>query len=374
MRPLKELKEGDKIAGYFFKGVPYEKPKDITIISEKDIIKKFFEIGKKANGNALKQILKILERNQCLEIKYNSKKLPIILKIMGYTFGDGNIYFVNKTGKGIVSFYGEKENLLNIKKDIELLGWKCSKIYERTRNKKITTHYRTYEFKETEYLCKVNSSSFALLLATLGVPVGNKTKTNYELPQWLYKAPLWQKRLFLSSLFGAEMSTPKTMKNHGYNFYCPVLSMNKKEEYLESGIKFLQDISKILSEFKVKTKEISYSKEHNRLRLLISNKTEDLINLYSKIGFEYNCKRKYLSDVAVAYLMMKNKIIKIRNKVQNEAVAEGKSVTLNAVKGLKKPMRFLTSSTISNKRKIRDLIFINATTYEFSKEGIFRNS
>ena len=319
MKPIKQLKIGQEIAGYFFKGVPYEQPTDEIIIDRKDIIKKFFEIGKETKGNALNQILKFLEKNQCLTIKYNSEKLPLILKIMGYLFGDGNIHFLNKTGKGVVSFYGEKKNLSKIKKDIETVGWKCSKIYKRNRETEIKTYYKTYKFKRTEYWCTVRSSSFALLLATLGVPVGNKTKTSYSLPEWLYNATLWQKRLFLSSFFGAEMSTPKTMKSHGYNFYCPVISMNKKEEHLESGIKFLEGISNLLNEFGIKTKEISYNKEHSRLRLLISNKTENLINLYSKIGFEYNSKRKFISDVAIAYLVMKKKIIETRNKVERYA-------------------------------------------------------
>jgi len=328
MKPLGKLKLGDEIAVYPFQGIPYEKPSEEIILTEKEIEKKLLSLNKTKKGNAQTQIVKSLKEKGVLPLRYNNEKLPYLLKIMGYIFGDGNIHFVNRNEKGVVSFYGEKENLEKVKEDISRLGWKCSKVYQRVRNKKIKTHYRKYSFQTIENWCAVRSSGLAVLLSTLGVPVGNKTAQGYTIPRWIFTAPLWQKRLFLASFFGAEMSSPKTITKHGYNFYCPTISMNKKEEYLESGRKLLEEIADLLKEFEINTKEISCRVEYLgeerkktcRLRLLVSSQTTDLINLYRKIGFEYNPKRQFLANFAVSYLLEKEKIINERKKIEQYAV------------------------------------------------------
>jgi tRNA-splicing ligase RtcB len=67
--------------------------------------------------------------------------------------------------------------------------------------------------------------STAILLSLLGTPSGNKAKIDYEVPKWIRNSPKWHKRLFLASLFGAEMSTPKTMTTNKFNFYGLVYSL-----------------------------------------------------------------------------------------------------------------------------------------------------
>jgi len=182
------------------------------------------------------------------------------------------------------------------------------------------------------------SSSFAILLVSLGVPLGRKTNQDYYLPSWISKAPLWQKRLFLSAFFGAELSTPKTMLNHDYNFYCPSISMNKKQKFIESGRKFLEEISSLLTEFGVKTQIISQRTEYvnkkrersYRLRLILCGQAESVIDLYSKVGFQYNKKRLLLANVAVQFLKLKQLIIKNRREVATQAVRLRKEMGIGA--------------------------------------------
>jgi len=257
---------------------------------------------------------------------------------MGYVFGDGNIYFVKKRGKGVTCFYGEPGDLEQIRKDVSHVGYNCSRIYRRRREHKIDTPYARYEFTNEETSCKVISSSFAILLISLGVPLGRKTTQDYSLPQWIFKAPLWQKRLFLAAFFGAELSTPKTMLNHDYNFYCPTISMNKKEGFLESGRKFLEEISSLLAEFSVKTQKISQRNEYvnkqreisYRLRLMLSGQTQNMINLYSKISFEYNKKRRFIANTAVQFLKLKQLIIRNRSEIATQAVRLRKETGIGA--------------------------------------------
>ncbi|MEE8359402.1 MAG: RtcB family protein, partial [Candidatus Omnitrophota bacterium] len=179
------------------------------------------------------------------------------------------------------------------------------------------------EFETEEISLRAASTGFTVLLAILGMPIGNKCHGNYVVPRWLIKAPLWQKRLFLAGLFGAELSSATTLKDHDYNFYCPILSMNKINKSLESGRAFLQNISKMLEEFGVSTLAISQRKEFvnkngllsYRLRLILSGRSKDLINLYSKIGFEYNEERKFQANTAAGYLRFKEFVLCEKRRV-----------------------------------------------------------
>jgi len=328
MVPLRRLKAGDKVALYPFKGVQFEQPSDEIILDEGDINRVLEMLGKDSAGNARLQILNQLKRRKLIPLRYNSESLPYIIKIFGYLLGDGTVYFENKTGKGISGFYGKKADLAKIQEDIQKIGFTCSKIYSRKRNHNFNARYGQKSFSAIETSCKMGSSSFAILLYALGMPAGNKVRQPFSVPSWLKKSPLWQRRLFLASFFGAEMSSPKCFAKRSYNFYCPVVSINKSEQFIENGQKFLEDISSMLTEFDVKSHKISRMFEYvskegivsYRLRLIISGTSEDLINLYTKIGFEYNCHRSFLSNVAVQFLKYKQDIVCERERAQEVAV------------------------------------------------------
>jgi tRNA-splicing ligase RtcB len=318
MVELKNLSKGIEVAIYPFEGVPYEEPGGEIIIEEKDIRRILLTLEKDSRGHGLEQIIIHLKRRGLLPLRYSSPQLPYILKIIGYVFGDGSIHFAKKRGKGQTWFWGNAEDLESIRRDVASIGYRCSRVYSRKRKKKIETSYSVYEFERIDTECKVSSSSFAILLVALGVPLGNKARQEYRIPQWLFKAPLWQKRLFLASFFGAEMTTPKTMTGHGHNFYCPVVSMNKKEEFVENGIVFFREISELLNDFGVTTLKISQRKENVNtfcLRLMLSGRSESMINFFTKVGFEYNRKRSWLANVAVQYLKWKQSVIVERKEM-----------------------------------------------------------
>ncbi|PKP56565.1 hypothetical protein CVT91_12775, partial [Candidatus Atribacteria bacterium HGW-Atribacteria-1] len=273
MIPLGKLETGDEVAIYPFEGVPYEEPSNKIILDEEKVKELLLKLGKGNNGNGLNQIISYLRKRELLPLRYNSPQLPYILKVMGYVFGDGNIHFAKKKGKGVTSFYGKPEDLEEIRRDIACIGYNCSRVYHRKRDHKIDTLYRQSMFSNEETHCKVVSSSFAIL------------------------------------------------------FYCPMISMNKQEGFIESGRRFLEEISDLLAEFGVKTQKISQRLEYvnkggdisQRLRLILSGQNQDLINLYSKIGFEYNKKRSFIANTTVHYLKAKQLIIEKRNGIAIQA-------------------------------------------------------
>ncbi len=321
MKPAGKIKIAEEVAIYPFAGVDHEEPSPEIILDEEDIRKALLELGKDSKGSAVEQILMQLKKRGLYPLRYDSWQLPYLLRLMGYCFGDGSIYFEGSRKRGTVCFYGQSEDLRKIKEDVKRIGFEAG-IYSRPRQHRIKTSYAVVEFDRVEHWLKAASSSFAVLLVALGVPVGNKCRNPYRVPPWLFKAPLWQKRLFLAGLFGAEMSSPKTMTGLGYNFYCPILSMNKTLAHVENGKKFLRDMWTLLSEFGVIAHTISERKElinkegmvSYRLRLIISDKPDNLIKLYGTIGFEYNQKRRFLANAAVGYLRLKKRTIDERKQ------------------------------------------------------------
>jgi len=208
MRPLGELWPGELVALYPFEGVEYEEPGDEVVVSEADVERFLEGIDKGERGNAASQIKAQLRRRGLLPLRMNSPAMPYLLKLLGYVLGDGNIHFVGGSGKGVTWFYGEREDLEAIRRDVEALGFTPSQVYSRHREHRLTTLYDTYEFEQEETSFKVVGSAFAVLLAVMGAPVGAKATQDFRVPPWLFKAPRWQQRLFLAALFGAELSAP----------------------------------------------------------------------------------------------------------------------------------------------------------------------
>jgi tRNA-splicing ligase RtcB len=329
MVELGRLALGDRVARYPFEGVPYELPGDAVLVDEPDIKRILGAHGKGMAGSALGQVLAQLKRRGLLPLRADSPQLPYLLRLLGYVFGDGTVYFSGGSGKGTTWFYGEPADLELIRADVVAAGFTPSRVYTRLRRHRITTAYNDYEFERQEAAIKIVDSAFAALLAALGAPIGAKALQDYGMPAWLFAAPLWQQRLFLAALFGAELSAPRAFAERNYNFTTPVLSLNKRDGFVESGRQFLQGLSQLLAGFGVETKAISQRAEQknvdgsqsHRLRLILSSRPESLVNLWSRIGFEFNRKRQVSGLVAVEYLKCKERIVASRDEAAFQAVA-----------------------------------------------------
>jgi tRNA-splicing ligase RtcB len=315
MVPLGQLRPGDRVAVAPFQGVPYGPPSDAVIVSEADMAAKWAELQKGTGGNGLAQVLGFLKARGLLPLRYSSPALPYLCKVLGFVFGDGSLHFAGGRGKGVVLFSGDAENLEAIRGDLRCLGITPSRVYTRERSHAIRTAYADYQFERTEEWVKVVGSGLALLLACLGAPVGKKTHQDYTAPRWLDAAPLWQKRLFLAAFFGAELTTPATITDHGTLFGAPTVCMNKRPDYEGSGRQFLGQISAWLEEFGVTTQSLLVdSAQENvdgersvRLRLILSAEIDSLLNLWGRVAYEYNRERAGLAGLAVQYLKHKKK-------------------------------------------------------------------
>ena len=309
-----------KVAVFPFNGVEFEKPKKFMLVSKKAVLSLRAHVNNQA-------VIRELEKRKLLPLTAQNPKLPFLLKILGFSMGDGSLTLTPKTHG--VWFHGRKEDLEKIRKDVKQIGFKPSRIYSRIRKHHIATKYSTYDFEFGEHSFGVRGRSLVLLLHAMGGPVGDKASKDFGLPPWLFRLAKWQKRLFLTSLFGAEMSKPQTLTRHGYNFYSPTLGLNKKSHLANSGRKLLSQIGDLISEFNVAARIISTEEsayvgiqgESCRIRLLVSSEPSNLIRFWSTIGYEYNGYKSFLANVAVHYLKLKQRILQEKSESSKIAIS-----------------------------------------------------
>lgn len=319
------IKESDKVLIQGFRGVEYESPNSEKIIDQKDIEKILDKLNKTNKGSSRTQIINFLKKRNLIELRYDSQKLPILLKLMGFILGDGVITFV-KEKKGFIHFHGKSEDLEEIKIDLEKIGMQTSKVHKRTRHHNIKTNYGVSEFDFEEYRIVIHSTAFAVLFVALGLPFGRKTEKKYRVPKWIINSPRWHKRLFIASFFGAELATPKTYDGH--NFYDLRLNMNKSIDLKENAIDFLNDIRLLLYDLGVNSREPVNVEGNNYkgkisntvgLRFLIPGKVENLIKFFEEVSYEYNKEKKKIASLAANYLRLKQEHIQKRLNIRKKA-------------------------------------------------------
>src|SRR3989338_1712271 len=352
MVPLGNLTAGTKILSYPFEGVEYKEPKRQLLLDELKIDSLPLSVTAKL------QIKNRLKSLNLLPLYSNNEKMPNLIRIMGFVFGDGCLG-IKKTKH--VSFYGKEEDLELIREDLRKVGF-SSTITSRDRNFKMKTQYGEYEFSRIENCLRSGSSSLAHLLYLLGVPAGNKALQEYGVPDWLLEQPTWYKRLFLASLFGAELSSPRVISESPFNFNGPVFSLNKRDSL--HGLLFVNQISKLLEEFGVKSSLVKTRRDElngtisTRIRLFIHQDSDNLIKLFSRINYDYNIKKRKLANAAIIWLKEKERIVEMRNNARSKAQAMIK----NGYK--KKEIILALSGPYINERFIERSIYFDTSSNE----------
>jgi len=315
MVPLRDLERGARISVYPFEGILYDAPSTEGLVTKEQVSNAY-----PGHVNGLQQLLRVLRRKRLLPLSMDHPKLPYLIKLLGFVQGDGNVQLA-RTGAE-VKFYGTPDDLERVRSDILALGFRPSRIFSRGRSHIIRSRYGSRRFEHMEHHTRTQSAAFAVLLKCLGATVGNKAAQDWDAPGWLDRAPRWMKRLYLAAYFGAELTSPQTVTDHPYSFYAPVLSVNKRESRLQSGWRFIEHLRTWLAEFGVESSTLTSRSENVtrdgetsiRLRLQISSRPENLIRLWSTIGFEYNRRKQFLANVAVQYLRLKTQVLGERTR------------------------------------------------------------
>jgi tRNA-splicing ligase RtcB len=304
MVPLDELGEGDTVFVHPFEGIPDEDPPEFVVLDESDF----------ADENP--QLLRVLRDRDLLPLRSTDEAFNHLLKLLGYFTGDGS-FNAERTW-----FYGDEADLETIRNDIRAVGFKPSRIYERERSHEIDGR----SFERTEYSVRSTSRAFRVVLERLGAPLGKKVDSDFVVPEYLDRLADWQKALYLSAFFGAEMSAPDTSAPK--NFYAPSVSHNRLIEHQDAGEEFMRGLMDLLAGLDIETNALeeverteTASGETVRFRFGITSGSGNLVRFFARIGYRYSRNKQRLALLAIQYLKRKERAIRKRERVADEAKA-----------------------------------------------------
>lgn len=239
-----------------------------------------------------------LQYNKLLPLFSNDPRLSVITRLMGALFSDGTLYINKNNDYREISFtVGQKNDVAEVVQDLKLLGFKTH-ITERTTKNKINNR----EFWMHSYRVKCCSTALWLLFKALGVPVGNKVKQKYLIPQWILDASAEIKKEFLSGYLGGDgpKVTIHLLQRKGKLPYNAVgindIEFHKHESFADSGLVFANQLKEMFSCFGVAVNRIFSEKilingqMRQIIHIAVSTKLESAYS-YCKIGFAY-CNQK----------------------------------------------------------------------------------
>jgi tRNA-splicing ligase RtcB len=298
MVEVDELGAGDDVLVHPFEGVEHEDPKEFTVLTESDF------------DDEDPQLVAFLKRNDLLPLRSTDDAFCRLLKLAGFHTGDG-AFRGDQTW-----FYADPTDLEAIREDVSALGFTPSRIYSRERDHEIDGT----EFTRTEHSVKIGAHGFKQLLLRLGVPDGSKVESGFTLPEWFDRLADWQRALYLSAFFGAEMSAPSAVSNT--NFYAPTVSQNRRSDVADAGEQYLSGIADTLESLGIETNDLerfdAETEDTERLRFGVNTDPGNLIEFFSKVGFSYNAEKERKAALAVQYLRRKEHVIGRRARIASE--------------------------------------------------------
>ncbi|MFC5279787.1 RtcB family protein [Halorubrum rubrum] len=304
MTEVDDLATEDDVFLHPFKGFPDDEPPEFVVLDEDDF------------ADEDPQLVRVLKERDLLPLRSTDDAFHRLLKLVGYHTGDGSF------SRSHTCFYGDPADLEAIQHDIEAIGLTPSKIYDRERDHDIDGN----EFTRTEYSINSGSNAFKQLLIRLGAPEGRKVESEFTVPDYLHRLTDWQRALYLSAFFGAEMSRPDTVAPK--NSYAPSVSHNRVADHRVDGETFMRDLMRHLNELGIRTNALeeverteTTAGETVRLRFGISTDSDNLIRFFTQIGYRYAHEKQRRGLLVAQYLKRKEQVINERARVAEEARA-----------------------------------------------------
>ena len=318
------LSVGDLVAVYPFEGVPYEAPSSEVILDESGLSRFLDLLRSQPAEKSRQRWLGDLEERGLLPLRYDTPALASLLKLVGYVLADGSIE-AEWDGSYRVVFPGGVEDLDDIRADVAALGFTARATSSQPRRNCAPGARAGLGIYHT---VRCDATAFVLLLAALGCPIGRKTDQAFRFPGWIRRAPLWQKRLFLSAFLGGNMTRPRAQPS-SRSFRSPIVTCSKRIGLSENAREFLEDLRDMLREFGVQTESIhrerrgytrSGDKVCKRCSLTVSGRPANLLALYEKVGFGYNRRKMALGLQVSHYLRRWSRSLEERQALAAQAV------------------------------------------------------
>jgi tRNA-splicing ligase RtcB len=299
MCELEELSAGDGVFVHPFTGVEDEDPDEFTVLAASDV-----------DDPAVREDL---SDRGLLPLRSTDREFALLLGLVGYHTGDGTF------ADGRTVFYGEAEDLERIRRDVREVGFDPSRVYSRDRAHEVDGS----EFEATEHGIRVHARSFRRLVRALGAPESPTVESEFGLPAYFDRLADWQRALYLSGYFGAEMSAPAAVAPK--NLSCPTVSQTRVARRADEGEAFLRGVADALEDIGVETNAIErFETDSNddhptvRLRFGVNGNPENLIRLFTRVGFRYASEKHRAGIEAAQYLKYRERTIG-RREIASEA-------------------------------------------------------
>ena len=288
MCELADLEAGETVLVQPFRGLEHEEPADVTVLTEDDF------------DGVDHQIRRVLTERDILPLSTSDEAFNHLLKILGFVTGDRSF-----GGEGQTRFDADPEDLETIRTDLKKIDW-----------------FETSEY--SEYSDKTTARVLRLVLQKLGAPVGKKLTSGFETPWYFEHLTNWQKALYYSAYFGAEMSAPATQQDT--SLCCPSVSQNRSVDTAAAGRRFFEDLTQFLADVGIETNSIEAFETDSdsetdviRLRVGVKNDSENLIRFFSTVGYRYNRDKQQAAVAAIQYLKRNERERARQERVSTEA-------------------------------------------------------
>jgi nucleoside-diphosphate-sugar epimerase len=176
-------------------------------------------------------------------------RLLAITEIVGRLFGDGHLGIHNRQSRQSpaynVQHFGSEAELQEVSERLAWLGLPTSGI---GRSSSTSTLPNGHVVEGTS--CRIQQQTIPVftLFELLGVPVGDKVRVAYGLPDWVANGHRLVKRAFLRGFFGAELC-----QVNANSYLAPSFAQSKDVTCRESGQQWIQQLRDLIAEFGIET-------------------------------------------------------------------------------------------------------------------------
>jgi len=175
--------------------------------------------------------------------------LLAVAEVVGWLFGDGHLGIHHRQSREApsysVQFFGSELELTEITKRMEWLEIPISGII---RSSSISELPNGHVVDGTSARIQQQSIPVFTLFEMLGVPVGDKVRVEYDVPEWVLTGHKLVKRAFLRGFFGAELG-----KVQADSYLAPSFAQSKDVNFLEAGRAWMESLRCLISEFGIET-------------------------------------------------------------------------------------------------------------------------
>jgi tRNA-splicing ligase RtcB len=314
MMQLDKLTPGDSIRVRPFHGIKHADPQQFTLLTEADFT------------DSDPDLLACLKQNEILPLQSTDDAFQHLLKLVGFYTGIG------PSDGSDTWFDADPEDLDSISQDVRSLGFTPSHHHGEHANH--TTDCGQSQL--TRATTALGVDGLKQLLIKLGAPDRSNDDTSFNLPVYFDRLADWQRALYISTLFGAQISD--SSRHDSKIMLCPTISQKIGESAPNKVAQFLTSVADVLESLGIKTRRIEQTETASyesggQLQLRVNQDPLNLIRFFETVGYRYCMEKSRQAAVATQYLKTHEQAIRDhpRTNTATATLADGGvSMTANA--------------------------------------------